>query len=131
MTAPSDLARQLVEHPRWTWQPGMVAHWHQDDMVGSFPVVVYETVPTRVYIVTDEGRSFSLHPDDADLRPDLDHPATKGWLLHMLREATGDQVDAHSNDGFWFVSSDGWHYPGHPTEGAALASALLAVWGAP
>lgn len=114
----TDYARQLAAHPRWVWQPGMVtANGHavsQDDLDDEF--------------------------SPAGVRPDIHHPATRGWLLHMLREATaahfGDALDEWAgvyvermDDGTWRSSAS----PGaewHPTEGAALASALLAVWGA-
>ena len=59
---------------------------------------------------------------------DINHPATKGWLLHMLREdrKTCDLATQHDERG-WRVPYTG---PGfHATEGEALAAALLAVWG--
>ena len=69
--------------------------------------------------------------------PDIDHPATKGWLLHMLREAVGswDAGTARGPHSPWVVvSSVDDREPSTlgmgPTEGAALAAALLAVWGA-
>lgn len=64
--------------------------------------------------------------------PCLDDPATKGWLLHMLREATGTQ-DACATwlGGEWRLY--GWIGASalgrFATEGEALAAALLAVWG--
>ena len=69
--------------------------------------------------------------DACDLTLDLEHPGTKGWLLHMLREATGTQ-DACASwlGGEWRLY--GWIGASalgrFPTEGAALAAALLAVW---
>lgn len=84
--------------------------------------------------------------------PDLDNPATKGWLLAMLREATGSvevRVERWNDaslmrmrapspyDGpFWQVEAMGPY--AHTivarrdgtTEGEALARALLAAWGA-
>ncbi len=61
--------------------------------------------------------------------PNLDHPATKGWLLSMLREATGiHDACATWLGGTWRVI--GASAVGHgATEGEALAAALLAVWG--
>ena len=65
--------------------------------------------------------------------PDLDHPATKGWLLAMLREATGTMVieSCPDNvDGLWAIEIDGavtWY---SAPEGEALAHALLAAWDA-
>jgi hypothetical protein len=70
------------------------------------------------------------------LRPDIEHPATKGWLLAMLREATGD-AQATTGKSAYFDTWAAFYGSGdmradayQTTEGAALASALLAVWGA-
>ena len=109
-----DYARALAEHPRWTWHIGMVAERG-----------------ARVY---DVGKGFAGYEV-----PDINHPATKGWLLHMLREATGDRYafasDAVRGGGQWeafaegLAASRGQHW--QATEGEALAAALLAVWGLP
>lgn len=102
-----DYARALVEHPRWAWHIGMVAERG-----------------ARVY---DIGKGFAGYEV-----PDINHPATKGWLLHMLREATGTQ-DACATwlGGEWRLY--GWIGASalgrFATEGEALAAALLAVWG--
>ena len=102
-----DYARALVEHPRWAWHIGMVAERG-----------------ARVY---DIGKGFAGYEV-----PDINHPATKGWLLHMLREATGTQ-DACATwlGGEWRLY--GWIGTAalgrFSTEGEALAAALLAVWG--
>ena len=102
-----DYARALVEHPMWAWHIGMVAERG-----------------ARVY---DIGKGFAGYEV-----PDINHPATKGWLLHMLREATGTQ-DACAT---WLGCE--WRLHGwigasalgrFATEGEALAAALLAVWG--
>ena len=68
--------------------------------------------------------------------PDINHPATKGWLLHVLREATEDASAWAVSDGeMWsaeadYLEMDGpWNFPAAATEGEALAAALLAVWG--
>lgn len=122
MTAP-DLARRLVEHPRWTWQPGMYA--------------VDPATLMGVFVVIDSMVSNEeLH---AHRLPSINHPATKGWLLHMLREATGNH-HCHARKAFtvagWCVIGAGPYRKGAlngefwPTEGEALAAALLAVWGA-
>ncbi len=79
-------------------------------------------------LVTSTGE----HRSACDMRPDINHPATKGWLLHMLREATGTQ-DACATwlGGEWRLY--GWIGASalgrFATEGEALAAALLAVWG--
>ena len=99
-----DYARALVEHPMWTqWRKGMV-----DDAGCVCSVDGIKMGKARL--------------------PDINHPATKGWLLHMLREdrKTCDLATQHDERG-WRVPYTG---PGfHATEGEALAAALLAVWG--
>ena len=106
-----DYARALVEHPMWAWHIGMVAERG-----------------ARVY---DIGKGFAGYE-----APDINHPATKGWLLHMLREATEDASAWAVSDGeMWsaeadYLEMDGpWNFPAAATEGEALAAALLAVWG--
>ena len=101
------LAQCLAAHPRWKWHIGMVAE------------------STRVY---DVGKAFTGYEV-----PDVHHPATKGWLLAMLREAAvcvqvhhdpvdlsvyADWVDAG------FVTRRDWFHGDD-----ALAAALLATWG--
>ena len=61
---------------------------------------------------------------------DINHPASKGWLLHMLRERVplmevrqGRMVNA------WMVTDGDRLTFTAATEGEALAAALLAVWG--
>ncbi len=106
----SGLAQQLIAHPKWKWHIGMVAERS-----------------ARVY---DVGKCFAGYEV-----PDIHHPATKGWLLAMLREAGGEysRIEASASPrvyrgfGFGGASLMDWH----PTEGAALASALLAAWGEP
>lgn len=128
-----DYARALVEHPKWRWEPGMGANWFQDEMIGTFLAFVTDASPNRVHIVTD--RLFSLHPNDADLTPALEHPTTKGWLLHMLREALSEGV--YATEPAMPMNGQAWAVRGYagdtvaygPTEGEALAAALLAAWG--
>ena len=95
----------------WAWHIGMVAERG-----------------ARVY---DIGKGFAGYE-----APDINHPATKGWLLHMLREATEDASAWAVSDGeMWsaeadYLEMDGpWNFPAAATEGEALAAALLAVWG--
>ena len=105
-----DYARALVEHPKWTWHIGMVAERG-----------------ARVY---DIGKGFAGYEV-----PDINHPATKGWLLHMLREATG--AGCYATEPALALESDAWAVYDYrcgalgtaPTEGEALSAALLAVWG--
>ena len=103
-----DYARALVEHAQWTrWRKGMV-----DDAGCVCSVDGIKMGKARL--------------------PDTSHPATKGWLLHMLREATGTQ-DACATwlGGEWRLY--GWIGASalgrFATEGEALAAALLAAWG--
>lgn len=103
-----DYARALAEHAQWTrWRKGMV-----DDAGCVCSVDGIKMGKARL--------------------PDTSHPATKGWLLHMLREATGTQ-DACATwlGGEWRLY--GWIGASalgrFATEGEALAAALLAVWG--
>lgn len=128
MTAPNDLARQLVEHPRWT---------HADGIHSTR--VEYAPGRRRVH-VAHRGGWVQLSGSLGGPEPvvDINHPATKGWLLHMLREATGDpglhvavMMPLGTQPGGWAVYSTR-PLPARPgsTEGEALAAALLAVWGA-
>ena len=101
-----DYARTLVEHPKWTWHIGMVAERG-----------------ARVY---DIGKGFAGYEV-----PDINHPATKGWLLHMLREATGKAIYVAQRVGHWavYIAGVAALLAQEDTEGEALAAALLAVWG--
>ena len=109
------LTQRLVAHPRWRWHIGMVAE------------------STRVY---DVGKCFAGYEI-----PDIHHPSTKGWLLHMLRESGHGasarrsclQDDAPCAEMWAVIEVDSRHQvlAREPFEGAALASALLAVWGEP
>ena len=115
----------------------MGASWWQDAMVGWLPVVVADADGPIVRI-SYEDKSFMLSARDgslSDLLPALERPATKGWLLHMLRVAWGDDDGIRvckRDDGSWVVAlTTGGHTWFHygATEGEALAAALLAVWG--
>lgn len=113
------IAEQLVAHPRFTWRVGMVTQHgfavNEDDMA--------------------EHIAAELGPVTARL--DINHPATKGHLLAMLREATGDP-QATTGKSAHFDTWAAFYGLGDtralvylPTEGEALATALLAVWGDP
>ncbi len=118
-----DYAGALVEHPMWRWEPTMQLDndQHVVSLIGTSQAGVFG-------LVTSTGE----HRSACDMRPDINHPATKGWLLHMLREATGTQ-DACATwlGGEWRLY--GWIGASalgrFATEGEALAAALLAVWG--
>lgn len=121
-----DYARRLAEHPRWRWEPGILAC---DPVGGGSEFVTVETLVSNA-----ERHAHRI--------PDIHHPATRGWMLHMLREAGGHRLatinavcferGAGSHAGpVWGVNWDPrrvWAF--EPTEGEALAAALLAVWGA-
>lgn len=113
----TSLAIQLAEHPRWEWHGGMR----------------YRSNGRR-YLYT--GCSFPGGMD-AGCAPDLDDPATKGWLLAMLREATGDDfagtigaIFPHQETPEWFAWANQGQLGSGTTEGEALARALLAAWNA-
>ena len=116
-----DYARALVEHPKWRWEPGMYA--------------VDPATLMGVFVVIDSMVSNAER--HAHRIPGIAHPATKGWLLHMLREVSDFCPYAiRLIDGFedgapvWCVYDDHDHLLADArTEGEALAAALLAVWG--
>ncbi len=125
-----DYARALAEHPKWRWEPGMM------DTNGSAVLIVRDGDPLMAWYtpdrISDVGDEWATGAP-----PDINHPATKGWLLHMLREATEDASAWAVSDGeMWsaeadYLEMDGpWDFPAAATEGEALAAALLAVWGA-
>lgn len=120
-----DYARELAAQPEWVWQPGMLMH------VGDTMAIVV-CVGGRLTAAIPQ-RLMHLDLDYPGLRPDIHQPATRGWLLEMLREAYGDQVEILTCrlDGTWCVCIDKLRLEYNaPTEGEALAAALLAVWGA-
>ena len=99
--------------------------------------------------MSDYAQRLAAHPrwrwepgmvDTIGAVPDIHHPATRGWLLHMLREATGIVDACALSDGeTWDAGPTSAAlrnefgeplWAGHATEGDALAAALLAVWGA-
>jgi len=118
-----DYARALVEHPRWRWEPGMRASYG----IATEIVDYGDGAPDVRCDSGAGGWDWSQHHT-----LDINHPATKGWLLHMLREATGTQ-DACATwlGGEWRLY--GWIGAAalgrFATEGEALAAALLAAWG--
>ena len=120
-----DYARALVEHPRWRWEPGMRASYG----IATEIVDYGDGAPDVRCDSGAGGWDWSQHHT-----LDINHPATKGWLLHMLREATEDASAFCSwwdGPGTWMVYADGLgsHRDHQATEGEALAAALLAVWG--
>jgi len=114
----SDLARKLVEHPRWEWHVGMV------DGLGEAIETEYDADRMREVDLLGGGLLRSELPD-------IDHPATKGWLLAMLRVVYKNAFAQETSCGWLVFSGMSGHaidYDGSPTEGEALARALLAAW---
>lgn len=149
MTDPHTLARQLVEHPRWRWERGMAVRLHGSDERDTLDFYDRPAPDDRYdgrkeIVLSRRGRRVvgahvlgATKGYDYGCSLDIDHPATKGWLLHLLREAVGswDAGTARGPHSPWVVvSSVDDREPSTlgmgPTEGAALAAALLAVWGA-
>lgn len=137
-----DYARALVEHPKWRWEPGMGIR----TLAPGVTDIVAWVRPDYVNAASPCGAWFRYRHDRLrgpyGCTVDLDSPATKGWLLRMLREATGTQdgrarfdVESMSPVMGWSVYVDdptrdnGWLSRQCATEGEALAAALLAVWG--
>ena len=113
----------------------MAADWFQGHMIGTFLAFIVSAEGGYIDVVPEgRSRAVELRLPDKDLLPSLRNPATKGWLLHMLREATEDASAFCSwwdGPGTWMVYADGLgsHRDHQATEGEALAAALLAVWG--
>ena len=116
MTA-TDLARRLVEHPRWCWQPGMAVR----------PGDTVVAVEGHVVHITDGRSNASFLRMDGT--PDIDHPATNGWLLHWLDESCVTLMLLRG--GLIFVEWDDASGVRHRDAFDDVASALLAVWGEP
>lgn len=110
-------------------EAGRIAHWHRDGM----------------QYLTSDG-PWRPEPSDLDARwrpkpsesPDLEDAATRGCLLALLREATGDPlVCLLSHSRGWPLQVSWTCATGNPTkgslgavgdtEGHALAAALVAV----
>ena len=98
---------------------------------GHSPVVV-AAADLSVGIWTTQGYSTPHMHSPEHMCPDIQHPATKGHMLEMLR---GIYRTAFVSD-----TAAGWHVfsgmvghavcsDGYPTEGEALAAALLSAWG--
>ena len=127
-----DYARALVEHPKWRWDPGMgirtLAPGVTDIVAWVKPDYVNAASPCGAWIRYRHERLRM--PDGCTV--DINHPATKGWLLHMLREARGSGLfvgTQECDDGTWEVHGWSGLLATGSTEGEALAAALLAVWG--
>lgn len=124
MTAPG-LARRLVEHPRW---PGFPVGMPLSD--GDLYIRRRGDVTHFVYQL-DEDADNGVGDINwyRDPLPDLDSPATKGWLLHWLDESCVTLMLLRG--GLIFVEWDDASGVRHRDAFDNLASALLAVWGEP
>jgi len=119
----------LATHPKAVLHVGMMT------TRGVICLVLTYQDSSLVEVRVDRGEIDEwLRADQVEL--DIEHPATKGWLLAMLREATGDaalQPESRMTifgDFVWRCryAVRCW-VDGYPTEGAALESALLAALG--
>ncbi len=71
-----DLGRRAVACKHWLWMPGMA-------VLGGFAGV------DRLF--TDKFGMIHVPDKDAGMVPDFTDPATLGCLLHLVREAWGDE----------------------------------------
>ena len=145
-----DYAKALAKHPRWTWEQGMGvryewgvgglavvagnAHTYTPIPFGGEPVDPRRLVPLSPCV----GPGGPYHDAPAErVHLDTDHPATKGWILWMLRKATGipGVFAATPADGHWMVygvtgpSMRRGVGASYASEFDALAAALLLAWG--
>jgi hypothetical protein len=77
-----ELGRRAVACRHWKWMPGMLLLSLDDD-----PIRIDGTQDGHPYREEDCGTYFPKAP----FVPDLSDPATLGCLLHLVREATGQQ----------------------------------------
>lgn len=111
-----DLGRRAVACKRWRWMPGMA-------VLGGFAGV------DRLF--TDKFGMIHVPDKDAGMVPDLSDPATLGCLLHVVREATGQQSSASWYPGgkhdyaHWAWYSDDCY--GKLCEGSTEAECLVRV----
>lgn len=125
-----EYARKLADHPKWTWHPGMAPMGSSGDSewVYSGP--------------GDSGHNYYACGEETAPQeffgeiPDPNHPATKGWLTEMLREATLSadiryyRFSNRPPDRMWDLEVLDETFSG-ATDGEALAKALLHAWGQP
>jgi len=121
----SDLAKRAVACKGWRWMPGM----HIDGMVVVDAGETWSEV-VRKGVVQEWPTEYSY--------PDLTDPATIGCLLHLVREAWGDEtvgiVATREADGLRGWVMDAWEPRSpvnevgpYPTEAEALVCALEAA----
>lgn len=128
----TELARELVAHPRWRWMDGMavVDRYGQGRILSVEPPVV-PGVPTLA--IADVSRLPRLISRASPrlvqgLRPDITDAATVGCLLSMLHE-TGRLSSVFTPDDGQPAWEVALNFDVHGAIlGEALARALLTAW---
>lgn len=134
--AEQTLAERLVQHPVWGrddlgWARGMVC-------VGGAVCLAPSDPEGRILFSSweaGESYTWTADPAERDIVPDIEHPATRGWLLEQCDAASdaanlGDvELWKHANGG-WCVSFGGsadhdYEEFNGDTKGEAVATATL------
>lgn len=110
-----DYATRLAAHPRWEWQIGMVA--------ADYGVV--SCLGLRTVIGGTEVNDTLL----ARAVPDIQHPATQGWLIRWLVESGRLGGLRHDGVSVYVIDDEGHMVPVRYEGDKAVAAALLAAWG--
>lgn len=129
------LAQRAVKCKAWRWLPGMLvvpdgggAGLRPHRMVGRH--AIYDNLNIWChpdgFTTVDDGTQFAVWLDQCGV-PDLSDPATLGCLLHLVREAWGENTGLAIDDdeGWWSVStqnSDGLCFVGDTREQALVAA---------
>lgn len=116
-----DLARRLAAVPG-IWRAGM--HTQHGEMV-----ICEMYCGTRLKVVSDDEVLVVRLDDGGRRHPDLDDGPTRGALLDVAREMWGDPgLFCRPGDGGWCVINSNLRIIARgPTEGAAIAAAILAA----
>lgn len=129
------LAEMLGSHPRFGWQPGMTG-WASNEEVEDWPFTAFKVVD-NVPLTSPHVRQGELTwtPVQGKLWPNINNPATYGWLREMLWQERPEAILQPPLDGYlnYWVVVDGVEHIGcgGTSPGEALAWALLEVWGSP
>ena len=134
----TDLARRLVDHPRWRWMAGIMT----DD--GARVLLCDDNVRERAFPLVDTPSSMALQNRRVDACgtvgdriPDITDPATCGCLLAMLWEVyplasvdVTEEGKGLASHGTWYTVS-AWNLGPWTARsvGTALALALIYSWG--
>jgi len=124
----TELARQLANHDKWKWMPGMRALC--DTICPRRYVAYHAGGDNVVYEVTGSFNRSALELSTS--YPDLDDQATVGCLLYMLKD-TGLSFEMSDDMSTW-IGRDGVTLQNGSTPcvtnepGEALALALLKAW---